>query len=802
MVRNLRVSRKFRVKKMHDAPDDVIKRIYRIYESCTEEEKYWLQKILQEFSATGESPTYESVWLADYKEIPVTIEQFISSDAFIGKSNRNGEAVYPYWKQTMHNIFSAGNQYVEIILTGATRIGKTSTAVTATAYMLYRLMCLRNPQEFFGKKDISKFTISFFNLTEALARGVAFREFNDTLRASPWFNMHGTFSKSERNFYYIPEGGSVDITAGSDASHALGQQVFCVTGDTNVVTNHGILPIQELCGRYTEIKILQYDYHTGVCRWSRTRAIHTADVHDTYKLYTTSGGGIEATKDHLILMYNNVYKAIEDVHIGEYIKCIDDTGHVMVSSIEHIHYDDSIPVYDIFNAWPLHNFVIASNGTYYVLHNCAFMDEMNFSQAGVKDVNKAKTHMRNLYNTVAARVKGTFRMQGEVYGKMFAVSSKRSDSDFIEAYVQEQQSAGAGGHMYIADAPQWEVLPASMFSSKKFWIAVGDRNMRGYVVPDNQTDEASLNDLRAQGYRLLNPPIDMRSDFLADFDIALRDLAGISVPGALSFITQDVISACIDSTRRNPFFNDILTTGTKDTKTLEEFFHLDAVPVNIRRCPIYIHLDLSLNTDRTGIGAVAVDGRQDITGLDGRVVSQVMLSHVFSIAIEAPRGDKIAYNKIVEFICWLRRVGFNIAGISRDQFQSEYLGQLLESQGFSVKKISLDRTPDGYMTFRSVLVEQRIRLLDVQLLQDELIHLQRDSITGKVDHMIGGSKDVSDGLAGAVWNALQENVNVQLPAGTVPKVLTQVNGRNTRMDSRRPSVFGAFGGGNIWKPPK
>ena len=188
--------------------------------------------------------------------------------------------------------------------------------------------------------------------------------------------------------------------------------------------------------------------------------------------------------------------------------------------------------------------------------------------------------------------------------------------------------------------------------------------------------------------------------------------------------------------------------------------------------------------------------------MDGRVVSQVMLSHVFSVAIEAPRGDKIAYNKIVEFICWLRRVGFNIVGVSRDQFQSEYLGQLLESQGFSVKKLSLDRTPDGYMTFRSVLVEQRIRLLDVQLLQDELIHLQRDSITGKVDHMIGGSKDVSDGLAGAVWNALQENVNVQLPAGTVPKVLTQVNGRNTRMDSRRPSVFSAFGGGNIWKPPK
>ena len=30
--------------------------------------------------------------------------------------------------------------------------------------------------------------------------GVAFREFNDTLKASPWFNKHGHFSKSEEKF--------------------------------------------------------------------------------------------------------------------------------------------------------------------------------------------------------------------------------------------------------------------------------------------------------------------------------------------------------------------------------------------------------------------------------------------------------------------------------------------------------------------------------------------------------------------------------------------------------------------------
>ena len=56
-----------------------------------------------------------------------------------------------------------------------------------------------------------------------------------------------------------------------------------------------------------------------------------------------------------------------------------------------------------------------------------------------------------------------------------------------------------------------------MFSKEKFYIAVGDRHRRGFVVPDNQTSSEALQELRDQGYRLLQPPIDMKSDFLADF---------------------------------------------------------------------------------------------------------------------------------------------------------------------------------------------------------------------------------------------------------------------------------------------
>lgn len=631
--------------------EDLVERIHSIYNNVDPKEQKYLRQILVELADSGRSSTYEDIWLADYKEIPVDIHTFICDSNYLGATNNNGKSVYPFWHKTLEEIFSSGNKYEEVFFTGATRIGKSSTAITATAYMLYRLMCLKDPQAYYGKKDISKFSILFFNITKDLAKGVAFREFNDTLKGSKWFREHGTFSRSDRDFYYIPEGGKIVVDYGSDAAHALGQQVF-----------------------------------VGFC------------------------------------------------------------------------------------------------------------DEINFSRAGVKDVLKAKKHMQDLYNTVSARVKGTFRMNGEVHGKIFAVSSKRSDSDFMESYMENQLQAGAGDHMYISDAPQWEVLPKSMFSKKTFWIAVGDRNRKGFVIPENQTSDEALQELRDQGYRLLNPPIDMRSDFIADFEIALRDLAGISVPGSLSFITQDVINKCLSS-RKNPFYQDILQIGTKDDYSLEEFCHLDTVDRRLLSCPVYVGLDLSLTTDRTGISAIAVSGRKDIQGSDKKVVYQPIYSHLFSIALEAPRGDKIPYAKITEFICWLRRSGMNIQGISRDQFQSEYMAQLLEAQGFTVDKLSLDRTPDGYLAGRSILLEERIDMLDVKILQDEMIHLQRDAVTGKVDHPVGGSKDVSDSFIGALWNATLKNPGVPVPAKKMMNAITSVNSgrgydrsRNSLQNSMFPGI--------------
>ena len=120
------------------------------------------------------------------------------------------------------------------------------------------------------------------------------------------------------------------------------------------------------------------------------------------------------------------------------------------------------------------------------------------------------------------------------------------------------------------------------------------------------------------------------------------------------------------------------------------------------------------------------------------------------------------------------------------------MAQLLEAQGFDVSKLSLDRTPDGYMALRSILLEERIDMLDVKLLQDELVHLQRDGVTGKIDHPLGGSKDTSDSFAGAIWNAVLTNPGVPVATKSVTSLIRSVNTRSPSLNDKSqqlPSMF-------------
>lgn len=96
-----------------------------------------------------------------------------------------------------------------------------------------------------------KIVFSFFNINLDLSYGVAYQKLQSILQESPWFMDHGTISGT-KNPDYRP-GKGIELRVGSRTEHSLGQNIFCVSGDTLIKTSKGILKIENLENKMTEV---------------------------------------------------------------------------------------------------------------------------------------------------------------------------------------------------------------------------------------------------------------------------------------------------------------------------------------------------------------------------------------------------------------------------------------------------------------------------------------------------------------------------------------------------------------------
>lgn len=290
--------------------EDIISRIQGIFNQSTPLEQKHLLKILEELSDKGYSETLDNIYLVDFKEVPVSIDRFLTDPEYLGGSNDCGNQIYPGWWEVYHSVFDVQKDIYEVVLSGATRIGKSSTAVSCMCYMTYLLMCYRNPQKYFGLKEVSRATIAFANLTKELALSVAFREYNDTLLKSPWFNNHGKFTQSDIKPVFIPEGNQIEIMAASSGSMLLGKQLWCcLVGSTQIVTKLGAMTLRELCGN--TVDVLQYNYNTDRYEYANAPVVLTKYVTDTIRIELDDGSIFEGTPDHRVMLIDGTYKRLD-----------------------------------------------------------------------------------------------------------------------------------------------------------------------------------------------------------------------------------------------------------------------------------------------------------------------------------------------------------------------------------------------------------------------------------------------------------------------------------------------------------
>ena len=200
-----------------------------ILNSLSEQERKVLLKTLSDISK-GDNNSFQKLKYADYDEIPVDIDTFLTDKKYLGNGLIDPEGrftVFPYWVETLKKIFpnNIDLAYNTLILTGSIGTGKSFCAVLCMLYMLYRMLCLKDPYTYYGLQPIDKITFSFINVTKDAAKGVAWDKIQQLLQSSPWFMEHGNISG--RNEIVWSPSKRIELVVGSNNNAVIGRALIC-----------------------------------------------------------------------------------------------------------------------------------------------------------------------------------------------------------------------------------------------------------------------------------------------------------------------------------------------------------------------------------------------------------------------------------------------------------------------------------------------------------------------------------------------------------------------------------------------
>lgn len=165
----------------------------------------------------------------------------------------------------------------------------------------------------------------------------------------------------------------------------------------------------------------------------------------------------------------------------------------------------------------------------------------------------------------------------------------------------------------------------------------------------------------------------------------------------------------------------------------------------------FVHVDLGYKHDRAAVAMAHVEDWKLISygGNWEHYAPQVSLDLVRFWTPSTT--ENVDFSEVENFVLLLRRKGFNLKLVTFDRWNSISTMQSLNNYGIKTDTLSVAK--QHYEDLSLAIVEERINGYDIPILRDELVQLR--IIRGnKVDHPRKGSKDVSDAVVGAVYNAI------------------------------------------------
>jgi hypothetical protein len=153
----------------------------------------------------------------EFDEKPVAIEEFVTSEEYLGLpplSKYQYDSIKAmsqiYKKQTLINVYGENEGLDrwkqtcnEVILQLGKGSGKDYMSTISVAYIVYLLLCLKDPQRYYGKPPGDAIDILNIAINSEQAKNVFFKGFKMRLDKSPWFQGK-----------YTPTAGAVTFDKG------------------------------------------------------------------------------------------------------------------------------------------------------------------------------------------------------------------------------------------------------------------------------------------------------------------------------------------------------------------------------------------------------------------------------------------------------------------------------------------------------------------------------------------------------------------------------------------------------------
>jgi hypothetical protein len=418
-------------------------------------------------------------------------------------------------------------------------------------------------------------------------------------------------------------------------------------------------------------------------------------------------------------------------------------------------------------------------------------------------VTEKKDYAETGYDTIHARITSRFQNRG----LLILIGQMKKSVGFAAKKYKEFVDDGEVGGCYAKKLTIWESLGWDRFlksdgTRDSFWFDSRRKTIVPAVVAEFMDPK-----------NLMEIPRVYEKDFKNNPEKALRDHAGIPPLVGDAFIGMvDRVEMCRDKWHER---YKIAESPVGIDLSRPNFASWFSAPDTLRRV---IHIDIAYSAQGDALG-MAMGHVRELKEVDNETKPVIVFD--FLLRMRPLPGTQIILSDVREIVYWLRNMrGYRIVKATLDGFQSTDTIQQFNKKKILTEYLSVDKDILPYHDLREAIYEGRVEfpkymaymkhgdVKPVEIAVNELMQLIEKE-NGKIDHPEGGSKDVSDAMAGVVCTLMGDRSyrrGLSLPVSTsstsaAPSGEIQVPGFKldsplgmpSGLSAPNPSDFGSLG---------